>query len=272
MDKERLIKNYLNEDLKRIDLINKTKQVRELLDCIVSSLPDKPKDLKVLGSFAKNTYLTNSDIDIGVIYDSKYPKSLKKIYHDTHKVIKKCSKSVRRINPAIKINPKENLIDIIPCKESSSNNGNVNIYLSREKRRKVTNFEKQITSVNECNCNEEIRFIKKILEDNKVKIPSFSLERAIIKCNENIDKEKLIYGKIEQISNCLSKINRNDINDPANLSNDISSQKKISKTQWKRFKNTTTRIDEKFKQNQFCDLFNEEYSDLCRNDYINLKI
>jgi len=267
MDKDTLIKNYLYEDLKKIDLIKKKKQIRESLHCMITSLPDKPKALKVLGSFVKDTYLSSSDIDIGVIYDSNYPKSLKKIYHNTHKVVKKCSKSVRRNNPAIKINPKENLIDIIPGKESSSNNGNVNIDLSREKRRKVTNFEKQIKSVNECNCNDEIRFIKKILEENKVKIPSFSLERAIIKCNENIDSETPLNGKIEQISKCLLKINRTEIYDPANLSNDISSQNKISKTQWSRFKKITSRINEKFKQNQFCDLFNEDYSNMCKINY-----
>lgn len=143
MDKDQLIEHYLNEDLNKVNLNEKVKQVNEILKCMISSLSDTPKELKIIGSFAKDTYLSNSDIDIGVIYDSKYPKSVKKIYQDTHKVVKRCSKNVRRNNPAISINSEENLIDIIPGKESSSENGNVNIWLSREKKRRVTNFEKQ---------------------------------------------------------------------------------------------------------------------------------
>ena len=267
MDKDKLIEHYLNEDLKNINLVEKVKQVIDLLQCMITFLPDKPKKIKLLGSFAKDTYLSNSDVDIGVIYDSKYPKSLKKIYHDTHKVVKKCSKTVRRNNPAIKVNSKDNLIDIIPGKESSSDNGNINIYLSREKRRKVTNFEKQIKSVNDCNCNDEIRFVKRILEENKVKVPGFSIERAIIKCNENVNFKTSISDNIEHTFECLLKINRSDINDPVNLSNDISSQKKISKPQWKRFQNSVSRVNKKFEQDQFCDLFNENYSNFCKINY-----
>ena len=215
--------------------------------CLIYKFNNKciPK-IELAGSFKKGTAIDSSDVDIAYKISPECELNAIQINESLYANAKKCAPNseIHQKNVSVEIDGD----DHFSIKMSHTNPENGILWDRKNNKRKLTSISGQYKDVDACDCPYLLKLIKIWKEKKVPQISSFIIERAAIYAISTRPRKELLSENFRDVL-CYfgDDLNRGDIIDPTNLSNNISSKRYLPKQDYKQLKNTS-KIDCKLAQ------------------------
>ena len=226
MTNHEYLKSILNDE--KIDhTVEETKTTRKEIKDFLINHYKKEKTIEHIyaGSIAKGTAIQSKyDIDIGVLFNNEDFDTLKEMFDDVKKVLKKeyGKANTREQNVSVQVEKNGHEIDVVPCRRIDNGDTKVNLYPNRKNNNSLqSNLHTHVDEIKNFGELDTIKLLKIWKIRKEIKFKSFGLELMTKKAFEN----KSLIGLDNKFKYMMEYIrdNMDDIvlKDPANTNNDI---------------------------------------------------